>query len=402
MGDLAVSVSLHGAPVADTVLQVRHAVRIGEAPNASIPFPGADIAVVRVGRDLAVRGRRLADGQGIGVSLGPVRVWMEHTQRARVPHRWREQVDLRFLATVLLVTVSGLWVDTLDGAITARADHGFLAQQVHQLQLRGVIPSLEGSPDHGAGGRTAAVSSTGEDELEARARVLREGPEASSDDARSGVAYYAWYRSAVPDSIHSSSLARERLDENPTDHGAHDLLARAAYDADRYELAAAHFRWLVERGARGMDGGERDLLWRLARTERRLGRHAKELEAYERILELHPDDPWASSGQAMVMARLGRFDEASALIAQASAHAPQLRYLDVYAAVVAAEQGSERQAVELLERVVAERERLAPELQVELRRDIALDPAFASLRTSDRFRVMLARHLGAAAPRLRH
>jgi tetratricopeptide (TPR) repeat protein len=402
VGDLAVSVSLHGAPVSDAVLPVRHAVRIGEAPSAVVPFPGADIAVVRVGRDLAVRGRRLAEGQGIGVSLGPVRVWMEHTQRARVPRSWREHVDLRFLATALLVTVSGLWIDTLDGAISGRTEQGFLAQQVQQLQARGVVPSLGNTPGHSAGGRTAAVSATGEDELEARARVLREGPEAASDDARSGVAYYSWYRSVVPDEILGSSLARERLEENPSDHGAHDLLARAAYAADRYELAAAHFRWLVDRGAEGMDGGERDPLWRLARTERRLGRHARELEACERILAVYPDDPWALGGQAMVMARLGRFDEADELISRASARAPQLRYLDVYAAVVAAEQGSEQSAMELLEGVVADRELLSPELQVELRRDIALDPAFASLRTSDRFRVMLARHLGAAAPRLRH
>ncbi len=163
MGDLAVSVSLHGAPVADSVLKVRHIVRIGESPSAAVAFPGADIAVVRVGPDLAVRGRRLAEGQSIGVSLGPVRVWLEHTQRASVPHPWRDHLDLRFLATALLVTVSGLWLETLDAAVQARGEDGFMSRQVAELQLRGVLPSVADQDSAGgAGGRTAAVNSTGD------------------------------------------------------------------------------------------------------------------------------------------------------------------------------------------------------------------------------------------------
>ena len=403
MGDLAVSVSLHGAPVADSVLRVRHIVRIGESPNAAVSFPGADIAVVRVGRDLAVRGRRLAEGQGIGVCLGPVRVWLEHTQRAPRSRPLREHLDLRFLATATLVTVTGLWCETFDAAYEARSGHGFVSQQVAELQLRGVLPSVVGPDRSGApGGRTAAVSSSGEDAAaELPGRALREGPEASSDDVRSGVAYYAWYRSAVPDDD-SSALAQERLARSPSDQGARDILARSAYDADRYEIAAAHFRWLVERGDAGLSGSEQELLWRLARTERRLGRHASEAALYERMLERDPAAPWALSGQATVMARLGRFDEAAALLGRARSAAPDLAYLGVHAAVVASEQGLERRALELLEGVVEHREQLAPEHQVELRRDIALDPAFASLRSRDRLRVMLARHLGAAAPRPQH
>ncbi len=399
MGDLAVSVSLHGSPVADAVIRVRHAVRIGEAPQAVVPFPGADIAIVRTGPDLAVRGRRLAEGQGIGVSLGPVRVWLEHTQRARVPHPWREHLDLRFLATALLVTVSGLWIETLDAALHARGADGFVSRQVAELQLRGVFPTFEDPSLPGAAGRTAAVRSTVEGSPSDHSDTLREGPEATSDDGRTGVAYYAWYRSVVPeDDI--SVLARDRLARSPSDHGAHDLLARSAYAADRFELAAAHFRWLVDRDALGL-GSEQELLWRLARTERRLGRHSSEAELYERILELDSTDPWALGGKATVMARLGRFDEASDLLSQARVAAPGQVYLDVYDAVVAAEMGLEHRAVDLLEGVVEQREQLAPEYQVELRRDVALDPAFAPVRSSDRLRVMLARHLGAAAPRPR-
>ncbi len=402
MGDLAVSVSLHGAPVADSVLRVRHIVRIGESPSAAVSFPGADIAVVRVGPDLAVRGRRLAEGQGIGVSLGPVRVWLEHTQRRRLSHPWREHLDLRFLATALLVTVSGLWLETLDAAVQARGLDGFMSRQVAQLQLRGVVPTLAPQDHAGpSGGRTAAVSSSVDEDPQDQARALREGPEAIADDGRSGVAYYRWYRGVVPDEGDSAALARDRLTRAPADQGAHDILARSAYAADRFELAAAHFRWLVDRDAQGLGGGHQELLWRLARTECRLGRHASEAAIYQQILDRDPADPMALGGQATVMARMGRFDEAAVLLSQASAAAPRLPYLGVYAAVVAAEQGLDQRAVELLEGVVEQREQLAPEYQVELRRDIALDPAFASVRSTDRLRVMLARHLGAAAPRPR-
>ncbi len=400
MGDLAVSVSLHGAPVADALLPVRHAVRIGESAGAAVAFPGADIAVVRVGPNLAVRGRRLAEGQGIGVSLGPVRVWLEHTQRVRFAPAWRQQIDLRFLATALLVTVAGLWCETFSGALDARSEHGFVAHQVSQLRSRGVLPALvaPGHPD--AGGLTAAVSSRGDDP-DPVSRTLREGPEATSDDLHSGVAYYDWYRSAVPADDALTALARERLARDPADHGAHDILARAAYAADRFELAAAHFSWLRDRAAPGL-GGELELAARLARTERRLGRHASEAALYDAILDQQPDDAWALAGRATVMARLGRYDEASSLLSQAESAAPGQAYLGVYAAVVAAEQGLEERAVELLEAVVREREGLAPEHQVELRRDIALDPSFSALRAGDSLRVMLARHLGAAAPRHHH
>ena len=232
--------------------------------------------------------------------------------------------------------------------------------------------------------------------------MLREGPEASSDDRATGVAYYAWYRGVVPEDDELGVLARERLERNPSDRGAHELLARSAYAADRFELSAAHFRWLVDRDVLGLGPGEQELRWRLARTERRLGRHSSEAALYEQMLADDPADAWALAGKATVMARLGRFDEAVSLVEQAEASAPSQPYLGVYAAVVAAEQGLDDRAVELLEAVVEQREHLAPEYQVELRRDIAMDPSFAAVRSGDRLRVMLARHLGAAAPRPQH
>ena len=62
-------------------------------------------------------------------------------------------------------------------------------------------------------------------------------------------------------------------------------------------------------------------------------------------------------------------------------------------------QGREAEAIEALEDGFAARAQLSKELQIEMRRDIALDPAFKAMRSDWRLRAMLLRHLGAAAPR---
>ncbi len=401
MGDLRCSVRLHGTLVEDRVLRVRSAVRIGESTAARVSFPGADIAVVRIGRDLALRGRRLAEGEGIGVSLGPVRVWLEHTARARVPAAWRGQFDLRFLATALLVTVAGLWLETIDSALEARSSRGFVTRELVRLQARGLLPG-QGSPGWGLASdrRTAGVSAHGDAPgTEANRNPMREGPEALSDDHRSGMAYHAWYRHAVPDDSALTALARERLARNPVDAGAHELLAHAAYEGDRFDQAVRHFHWLIENEQELRVGGSADLVWRLARAERRLGRHVVEAGLYQRLLEQDPDNARVLGAQATVMARLGRYDEARERIERATALDPADAYLGLFEAVVAAEQGLDEAALTHLELVASRRESLSPEYQVELRRDIALDPAFAPLRSDDRMRAMLVRQLGAAAPR---
>lgn len=401
MGDLAISVRLCGHLVEDRVVPVRRLVRIGESATAAVSFPGADLAVVRVGRDLAVRGRRLAEGQAIGVSLGPVRVWLEHTVRPPRLPGWTEQIDLRFFATALMVTVVGLWCETLDSAVAARSHHGFLSRQVAALRLHEphAGSSGAGAQEHG-GQRTAAVSAAGEaGEASAAANRLREGPAAVSDDERSGVDYYGWYRSVVTGNQALPALARERLVRDPGDAGAHEILAAEAYAEDQHEIAVRHYRWLAERAAVRGHSLDHGLLWHQAEAERRLGRHVAEAACYDAILAADPDDPWALAGLATVMARLGRFDEARGLLDRSAAVSEGDRYFDVYAAVVAAEQGQGERALELLERVVTERDALPPESQVELRRDLALDPAFAALRADNGLRRMLVRHLGAAAPR---
>ena len=91
-------------------------------------------------------------------------------------------------------------------------------------------------------------------------------------------------------------------------------------------------------------------------------------------------------------------DEAQDILDGLHVSAPSHPYTDVTSAVVEALRGDDSDAVRSLRRALVRRDLLDEELQVELRRDIATDPAFSGLRTQWRLRAMLRRHLGAASP----
>ena len=394
MGNLRVSVQLYGTVVEEQVLSVRQCVRLGEAPSAKVSFPGADLAVVRVGADLTIRGRRLEEGRGIGVSLGPVRVWLEHLSPIKMPRRWLQHVDTRFLVTAALVTVTGLWVDTMESAIRTRDESGFLARQIHHwtavgATVPGVVPKREPLK------QVAAVNASGDGRTSLEPDLeLVDGPAAESDDARSGYAFYEWYRASVPQDDQALEAVRSQLEWNPMDIGLREVLAHAAYEADQHEEAVRQFRWLLMRRP-----GDVELLKRVARAERRMGHHAREIALYQQALERHEDDPTLLAGAASALARLGRYDEAHVAIERAMLLAPERPEVLVHLALIAAAEAREDDATVILEGLLRRRERLSAEMRVELRRDIAIDPVFALLRQSSGFRAMLSRELGAAAPR---
>ena len=113
MGDLSVRVRMNGFVVEDRVLKVDRLVRIGESEQAAVSFPGADIAVVRMGRWLSVRGRRLEEGDEVAIFLGPVEVEVAHTLKGRMPSEWAGLFDERFLAAALLLVSMGTWSSAL-------------------------------------------------------------------------------------------------------------------------------------------------------------------------------------------------------------------------------------------------------------------------------------------------
>jgi hypothetical protein len=386
VGDLGVSVLMHGSVVEDRVIPVRQMVRLGESDDAVVSFPGADLAVVRVGRALALRGRVLEEGEEMCMSLGPVEVRLLHTVRGGAfPLEWGFFVDKRFLAAAIVATVSGTWLDTAESWVE---DHGrALGSSVVDTFLDTM---------HGRGGLEAkavvAPDSRPSDEAARPSEESRisEGPRHESDDRLTGTGYYAWYRAAVmADTAHGSWVPLDR-----TDVAARRRLARAAYDRDDWDAAAWHYRWLVEHVS-----DDRTAKLHLAWAERRRGQHDVEVALYKEILAAEPNDVLADAGLALALARLGRMGEAKEMVDNLQVAAPMDPYTDLTMAMVAAVQGHDEEALAELDKALDGRAQLSDELQVELRRDLAIDPVLSSLRKDRRMSAILRKHLGAGAPR---
>ena len=115
----------------------------------------------------------------------------------------------------------------------------------------------------------------------------------------------------------------------------------------------------------------------MAWAKRRAGHHSSEMDLYKEILNDQPGHPLALGGLSMCSARLGRMDAAQDLLDTLHVLAPSHPYTDLTSAVVEALRGDERDAIRSLRRVMQNRDLFDEELQVELRRDIATDPAFS-------------------------
>jgi hypothetical protein len=385
MGDLAVTVRLHGAVVEDRVVPVRRMVRLGENRKAKVSFPGADVTVVRVGQSLAVRGHILEEGDEIAISLGALDVRFAHTVKTSTPSEWGSRIDVRFLAAALVVTAVGTWID---------AAEPWMDHQGHLARPRVIQTILEAMRGRPAEPVKAAVSPATEDAARAvEAPRVAEGPVHRSDDLLTGTGYYAWYRNAVlSDPYIEEGFSQVALDR--TDAGARRRLARDAYNHEDWDSAARLYGTLSD-----ADPEDRCIKLHLAWAERRRGRHEVEAALYREILALVPNDVLAQSGLAVALARLGRMDEASVWVDGLQVLAPMDPTTDLAIALVAAIQGHDDDAIAALDRALAGRAQLSEELRLEMRRDLALDPALSSLRKTRRLGTLLHKHLGAAAPR---
>ncbi|MCB9758878.1 MAG: tetratricopeptide repeat protein [Alphaproteobacteria bacterium] len=390
MGDLQVTVRYHDVIVEDRILAVRSVVRIGDAPHAKVAFPGASVLICRVGGDLDIRGRRLKEGQRTGFSLGAVHVEVEHIEPLRGSVRMHPPVDPRFLMVAMGVTVGGMWLDLAD-ALFHNPPDGAVAEWSAAARR-----TLHVDPDAGPrvpAERIAAVQPNNDALRPVMVRVAGEGREAAPDDDETHWGYYQWYRRAVPSTI-EAELARIRLASAPDDIQQHALVARGSYDNDNFREALHHYQWLAER--------EPDnLSWWLgvAQAQKRLGMHRAELDTYERVLTQDPANLIALGNQAVAMARLGDYEAAEERLERAQQLAPGHPYVHVFLGIYQAIRGREVQAIAELEEAIAGRTELPEALQLELRRDLAIDPVLKPLRADPRLRSALYRHLGAAAPR---
>jgi tetratricopeptide (TPR) repeat protein len=207
------------------------------------------------------------------------------------------------------------------------------------------------------------------------------------------VGYYSWYKNMIPVD-RMARKANVALEANPGDAEARRVVARAAYHAGRFELAGWHYQGILDEYPH--DTAAR---LRLAWTARRQGLHRAELAMYQQILDAHPQHILALGGAATALARLGQFGEAHDTLDALQILAPTSPVAESSGAIIEAIRGEHVRAVASLRRALESRDQLDPELQLELRQDIAVDPAFAGMRADWKMRSMLRRVLGGAAPR---
>ena len=255
--------------------------------------------------------------------------------------------------------------------------------------------TIEAVRDGDAGQRTATVSPGPERASHlAPEEELADGPAHVPDDHKTGMGWDAWYLAEVPDNDVQVAEAYDRVYRNLDDVSARRVLARAAYDGECYDEAAWHYRWLVQR-----DPSDLDLRLRLAWTEKRMGYHRVEAKLYREILSRNPHHTLALGGLAVALARMNRLDEAETVLDELQVAAPTSPTTDETVALIEALQGHDKVSLAALDRAFSQRDQLSLEMQLELRRDMATDPALSSLRKDTRMRSMVHRYLGAAGPR---
>ena len=387
MGRLAVQVRLFEEVIEHKVIAVKKAVWLGDSPDAKVVFPGRPFQVRRQGEHLAVFGQRLMEGEEVVVEAGSFEVSIQHTPSPW--HRWQSslEIDSRFFAVTLVMVLAGGWIDAAETWAERQhwaGDGWSLTNTWHGLD--GDIHT-QGAPE------AAVVRVQGDAGRADEPSTRPDGPQHLNDDRVTGIGYHRWFKRVVP--ADSNALQADlRLELDPDDVEARRIVGRAAYNSDRFALAAWHYTQIVERHPDDVHAR-----LRLAWAERRQGHHRAEGSLYREILTLQPDHELALGGSSMAAARLGRFDEAQSILETLYVVAPTHPYTDLTSAVVESARGQDSQALRSLRRTIERRALLDEELQVELRRDIATDPTFSVLRSHWRLRAMLRRHFAAASPR---
>ncbi|MCB9791807.1 MAG: hypothetical protein H6741_03685 [Alphaproteobacteria bacterium] len=390
MADLRVTVRYNDAVVEDRTLSVRSVVRLGDSKDAEVSFPGTSVTVARVAGHLDIRGRRLAPGESTDFSLGPVSVVLEHVEPIKLTPLPKPPLDPRFLMVAMGVTVAGMWLD-LGAELLARPPVQ-LVEMIRYVGGDGLGVPVSGSRP--ARERVAATVRPNEPAaVVAVSPIAGEGPEAQSDDGQTQMAFYPWYRQAVPTDL-EAEIARYRLKGHAGDPALHALVARGAYEGDSYREALEHYQLLVE-----MEPGNIAWWQGLASTQKRLGLHVDELRSWDAVLRLDRSNLIARGNRAVTLARLGDYEGAERALAHLRMHRDSYPYVNVYFALYDAIRGREQSALQALDLALSARTQLPEAMQIELRRDLAIDPVLRPLRGGSALRIMLYRHFGAAAPR---
>lgn len=184
-------------------------------------------------------------------------------------------------------------------------------------------------------------------------------------------------------------ISKELLKIDPNDPYALSIRGYYEYLAMDYEAARQSYSKFTKLYPSDPAGWNN-----LALSYKRTGDYKQEEELYRIALRLAPDDDHALTNLAVCLAHQGRFDEALAIMKKLETIIPDDAYADLHRAKIYAAMGEEDRSYSYLQRSLSAMRKLDTLHNIEFRQDIRVDPAFAQMRTEERFEKLLDRYYG--------
>ncbi|MBX2801156.1 MAG: tetratricopeptide repeat protein [Myxococcales bacterium] len=188
-------------------------------------------------------------------------------------------------------------------------------------------------------------------------------------------------------------MAQHRLRIDPNDPGALSILSYYQYLAEDFDAALDTYDRIIELMPDNPAGYNNKAL-----VYKRRGKYDEEEQLYRVALTYQPMDVTAMNNLAVNLAHQGRFEEALAVMQQLETLDPEDPYADLHRSKIYAEMGEEDQALVYLRKALEGMARLDTLHHIEFRQDIRVDPSFAKLRGSERFRSILLEFYGDDSP----
>ncbi|MEN0066722.1 MAG: tetratricopeptide repeat protein [Myxococcota bacterium] len=186
---------------------------------------------------------------------------------------------------------------------------------------------------------------------------------------------------------------RDRLRIDPNDIDALSQLSYFQYLAQEYDDAVDTYNKIIEQIPESSMGYNNKAL-----VYKRRGDYQKEEALYRIALSLEPMDAIAMNNLAVNLSHQGRFEEALAIMEQLEQIDPGDAYADLHRSKIYAEMGEEDQALTFLRKALQGFATMDTLHRIEFRQDIRLDPSFAKLRETRRFRSILVEFFGKDTP----
>lgn len=184
-------------------------------------------------------------------------------------------------------------------------------------------------------------------------------------------------------------LSRELLRLDPDNLFGLSIKAYYEYLAMDFDAAKATYDRMIQLD--GTSGAE----WNnLALVYKRLGDYQKEEELYRTSLMFDPDEPNTYVNLALCVAHQGRFDEALQIMKRLEREIPDDPYADLHRAKIYALMGKEEESYTYLRKSLKTMRKLDTLHNIEFQQDIRVDPAFATMRETPRFKRLLMRYYG--------